>query len=100
VFKGVNALIAERYANLPAASISVMAIGKKAHDYYTRKGNIVGNYTHVFAKLSFETVREAAEVAMDGFRAGTYDEVVMVFNEFRNVYPDYPHRAAAAAGAD
>ena len=85
VFKGVNALIAERYASLPAASISVMAIGKKAHDYYTRKGNIVGNYTHVFAKLSFETVREAAEVAMDGFRAGTYDEVVMVFNEFRNV---------------
>ena len=85
VFKGVNALIAERYANLPAASISVMAIGKKAHDYYTRKGNIVGNYTHVFAKLSFETVRAAAEVAMDGFRAGTYDEVVMVYNEFRNV---------------
>ena len=85
VFKGVNALIAERYASLPAASISVMAIGKKAHDYYTRKGNTVGNYTHVFAKLSFETVREAAEVAMDGFRAGTYDEVVMVYNEFRNV---------------
>ena len=85
VFKGVNALIAERYASLPAASISVMAIGKKAHDYYTRKGNTVGNYTHVFAKLSFETVREAAEVAMGGFRAGTYDEVVMVYNEFRNV---------------
>ena len=85
VFKGVNALIAERYARLPAASISVMAIGKKAHDYYTRKGNIVGNYTHVFAKLSFETVRAAAEVAMDGFRASTYDEVVMVYNEFRNV---------------
>ena len=62
-----------------------MAIGKKAHDYYTRKGNIVGNYTHVFAKLSFETVREAAEVAMDGFRNGIYDEVVMVYNEFRNV---------------
>ena len=85
VFKGVNALIAERYTNLPAASISVMAIGKKAHDYYTRKGNIVGDYTHVFAKLSFETVRAAAEVAMDGFRNGTYDEVVMVYNEFRNV---------------
>ena len=36
VFKGVNAAIAERYANLPAANISVMAIGKKAHDYYGR----------------------------------------------------------------
>ena len=85
VFKGVNAAIAARYGTLPAASISVMAIGKKAHDYYTRKGNIVGDYTHVFAKLSFETVREAAEVAMDGFRNGIYDEVVMVYNEFRNV---------------
>ncbi|MDB5235875.1 MAG: synthase subunit gamma [Hymenobacter sp.] len=85
VFKGVNAAIAERYANLPAANISFLAIGKKAHDYYTRKGGIVGNFTHVFAKLSFETVREAAEVAMDGFRNGTYDEVVMVYNEFKNV---------------
>ena len=85
VFKGVNAAIAARYGTLPAASISVMAIGKKAHDYYTRKGNIVGDYTHVFAKLSFETVRAAAEVAMDGFRNGIYDEVVMVYNEFRNV---------------
>ena len=85
VFKGVNAAIAARYGSLPAASISVMAIGKKAHDYYTRKGNIVGDYTHVFAKLSFETVRAAAEVAMDGFRNGVYDEVVMVYNEFRNV---------------
>ena len=35
VFKGVNALIAERYAKLPATSIAVLAIGKKAHDYYT-----------------------------------------------------------------
>ena len=85
VFKGVNALIAERYINLPAASISYLAIGKKAHDYYTRKASTVGNFTHVFAKLSFETVREAAEVAMDGFRNGTYDEVVMVYNEFKNV---------------
>ncbi|WP_046243979.1 ATP synthase F1 subunit gamma [Hymenobacter terrenus] len=85
VFKGVNAAIAERYANLPMANISYLAIGKKAHDYYGRRGNLVGNFTHVFAKLSFETVREAAEVAMDGFRNGTYDEVVVVYNEFRNV---------------
>ncbi|MFC6221994.1 ATP synthase F1 subunit gamma [Hymenobacter artigasi] len=85
VFKGVNAAIASRYGNLSAASISVMAIGKKAHDYYGRRGQTVGDYTHVFAKLSFETVRAAAEVAMEGFRNGTYDEVVMVYNEFRNV---------------
>lgn len=85
VFKGVAALVAQRYANLPAANISVMAIGKKANDYFVRRGALVGNYTHVFAQLSFETVRVAAEQAMAGFRDGLYDEVVMVFNEFRNV---------------
>lgn len=85
VFKGVNALIRERYANLPAANISVMAIGKKAHEYYTKRQQAVGNYTHVFAQLSFDTVRVAAEEAMSAYRAGQYDEVVMVYNEFRNV---------------
>ena len=85
VFKGVNALVAQRYANLPAASISVMAIGKKAHEYFTKRGQAVGNYTHVFAQLSFDTVRVAAETAMSAYRAGEYDEVMLVFNEFRNV---------------
>ncbi|MDO7873362.1 ATP synthase F1 subunit gamma [Hymenobacter sp. ASUV-10] len=87
VFKGVTATVRERYANLPAANISVMAIGKKAHDYYGRGRGFtrVGDYTHVFAKLSFDTVRAAAEVAMEGFRDGLYDEVVVVYNEFKNV---------------
>ena len=85
VFKGVAALVAERYAGLPTANISVMAIGKKANDYYAKRNTLVGNYTHVFAQLSFDTVRVAAEQAMTGFRDGAYDEVVMVYNEFRNV---------------
>lgn len=85
VFKGVNALIAARYASLPVGNISVMAIGKKAHDYYGRRNMLVGNYTHVFAQLSFDTVRVAAEEAMSGFVNGIYDEVVMVYNEFKNV---------------
>ena len=85
VFKGVAALMQERYASLPQGSVSVMAIGKKAHDYYTRRGTAVGNYTHVFTQLSFETVRAVAEEAMQGFAVGTYDEVVLVYNEFKNV---------------
>ena len=86
VFKGVNALIAQRYANLPASGISVLAIGKKAHDYYGRRSyKRVGDYTNVFGKLSFDTVRVAAEEAMRGFTEELYDEVVMVYNEFKNV---------------
>lgn len=86
VFKGVNAAIAERYASLPKENITMLAIGKKAHDYYARRGTRqVGDYTHVFAKLSFDTVRVAAEEAMRGFVEGSYDQVLMVYNEFKNV---------------
>ncbi|RSK30203.1 ATP synthase F1 subunit gamma [Hymenobacter metallilatus] len=86
VFKGVNALLQERYAAQAAAgNITVLAIGRKAHEYFGKRLPLLGNYQHVFGKLSFDTVREAAEEAMDGFRAGQYDEVVMVYNEFKNV---------------
>jgi F-type H+-transporting ATPase subunit gamma len=86
IFKGVNTVIRERYsAQAAAGNVTMMAIGKKAHDYFQRRGQVLGNYTHVFAKLSFDTVREAAEEAMQGFREGRFDEVVMVYNEFKNV---------------
>ncbi|QIX61964.1 ATP synthase F1 subunit gamma [Hymenobacter lutimineralis] len=86
IFKGVNQLVRERYAAQSAAgNVTVMAIGKKAHDYFAKRNPLLGNYTHVFGKLSFDTVREAAEEAMEGFRVGQFDEVVMVYNEFRNV---------------
>ncbi|MDF7814522.1 ATP synthase F1 subunit gamma [Hymenobacter sp. YC55] len=86
IFKGVNSLIRERYsAQAAAGNVTMMAIGKKAHDYFQRRGPLLGNYTHVFGKLSFDTVREAAEEAMLGFREGRFDEVIMVYNEFKNV---------------
>lgn len=86
IFKGVNALIAERYAAQAAAgNLTVLAIGKRAHEYFAKRYSLLGNYTHVFGKLSFDTVREAAEEAMAGFRTGQFDEVVMVYNEFKNV---------------
>ncbi|AIZ62973.1 ATP F0F1 synthase subunit gamma [Hymenobacter sp. DG25B] len=86
IFKGVNALVQERYAAQAAAgNITVLAIGKKAHDYFGKRGPLLGDYNHVFTKLSFDTVRVAAEQAMEGFRMGQFDEVVMVYNEFKNV---------------
>ena len=46
---------------------------------------MVDTYFGVFQHLSFEAVKEAASFAMDGFLAGDYDQVFLVFNEFKNV---------------
>ena len=87
VLKGVNSLITEKYATqMQKGNVEFVAIGKKGHEALTKKGyTVIGNFTHVFANLSFDTVRVAAEIAMDGFKDGYYDQVEIVYNEFKNV---------------
>jgi F-type H+-transporting ATPase subunit gamma len=87
IFKGVNQLLASRYsAQAAAGNVTVLAIGKRAHEYFVRRRMpMLGNFNHVFGSLSFDTVRVAAEEAMHGFRDGQFDEVTMVYNEFKNV---------------
>ena len=87
VLKGVNALLTEKYSRqMAAGNVEFIAIGKKGHEALVKKGyKVNGDFTHVFANLSFDTVRVAAEMAMDGFRNGAYDQVEIVYNEFKNV---------------
>lgn len=87
VLKGVNALIRDRYAaQYQAGNVRFLAIGKKGHEALLKRGEkLLGDYTTVFANLSFDTVRTAAEQAMAGFRAGEFDRVELVYNEFKNV---------------
>ncbi|WP_207433385.1 ATP synthase F1 subunit gamma [Sabulibacter ruber] len=87
VMKAVNNLINDRYrAQQVAGNVEIMAIGKKGHEYFDKRNfPLAGDYTTVFGNLSFETVRVAAERAMEGFRNGYYDHVELVYNEFKNV---------------
>lgn len=87
IFKGVNRLIDEKYANQFAhGNVTVLTIGKKSGDYFTkRKCTVVGDYTLLFHSLSFESVARAAEYVMESFRLGKYDKVELVYNEFKNV---------------
>lgn len=71
---------------LAAGNLSILAIGKKAFEYFKKRGfNMVGENHDVFADLSFDTVNAVASMVMDGFVAGTWDRVDLVFNEFKNV---------------
>lgn len=85
--KAANNLINDRYRALAEAGrVEIMAIGKKGHDIFSKRNlPLVGNYTTLFTNLSFDTVRVAAEQAMEGFRTGYYDQVDIVYNEFKNV---------------
>ena len=87
IIKASTALIQEKYAAQHAAgNVEIFALGKKAGEAFARRGFKVNQaYQDIFLRLSFSVAREAAEEIMDSFAAGTYDEVVLVFNEFKNV---------------
>jgi len=91
VIKTANNLIAEKYSDqLKAGNVSVVAIGKKAQEFYERrKYNVIGNNTELYNELNFANASKITESIMDGFLKGQYDRVEIVYNHFRNAAVQY-----------
>lgn len=87
VNKEAARVIKELYAEQDAAgNVEVLTIGKKAYDFFKRRGyKLVGENHDVYADLSYETVNNVASMVMDGFVAGRWNRVDLVFNEFVNI---------------
>lgn len=87
IFKEVNRRIEEKYSEqFRNGHVTVLSVGKKAGDYYARrKCNLIGDYTLLLSAISFENVSKAADFIMESFRAGHFDKVEVVYNEFKNV---------------
>lgn len=64
--------------------VSVMAIGKKANDAFSKKGIVIGNKSDLFDDLTFDNVAELAELLMEKFVAGEFDKIEVVYNKFKN----------------
>lgn len=83
IIKAVNFAVAGQFAG---KDITILPIGKKSFEAFKKRDlKMVSDYYQVFQDLTFENVRNAAEYAMNSFIAGEYDQVVLVFNEFKNV---------------
>jgi len=81
IIKQVNALISETYSD---KNVSVLAIGKKANDAFSKSGNVIANKSDIFDDLTFNNVAEIAELLMDKFVEGEYDKIELVYNSFKN----------------
>jgi F-type H+-transporting ATPase subunit gamma len=86
VIKAANLLVADKYdAQKRDGNLQIIAIGKKAQDYFTRnKFNVIGNNNEVFNHLNFDDANKIAEEVMSGFVASKWDKVEVVYNQFKN----------------
>ncbi|MFC3416828.1 ATP synthase F1 subunit gamma [Algoriphagus hitonicola] len=83
IIKASNAAINGQFAG---KQISILPLGKKAYEYFKKSDyTLIDQFYQVFSEVAFDNVKSAAEFAMNGFVAGDYDQVVLVFNEFKNV---------------
>lgn len=68
-----------------AGNLHVLAAGRKGHDHFTRRGyRMVGDFRGVFDRIEVDTARKIVEQVVDGYLNGSWDEVNIVYNEFRN----------------
>ena len=86
ITKQINHLLKNEYAG---KNVRVLTMGKKINDVFKRTERIIrpeglGEAEDVFNELTFELVAKYAAYAMDEFKNGNFDKVVVVYNQFKN----------------
>ena len=87
ICKAVNVLLTDTYAaQVAAGNVTLLAVGKKGNEYFTKRGyHVDARFVTQFADLTFSNVKLIAEEIMANYVSGKFDKVELVFNEFKNV---------------
>ena len=75
---------AKSYMVANPGEYTIATVGKKAHDAFKNDSRKVSSNTALWDDISFEGAKQEAQSLMDGFVAGEFDKVVIVYNSFKN----------------
>jgi len=86
IIKKTRQLIETEYAAVnKKRGVDIITVGKKATEFFTKKGyQVISSHDEFFDDLSFETVYPLAEDLLNKFKDKEYDRVVVVYNQFKN----------------
>ena len=80
IIKEVYSLASNYGTNTP----DLLTIGKKGNDILSKKLNVISSHKEVYDNFSYSVVKEIADDVMKRFEHEEYDEVVLVYNHFKN----------------
>ena len=80
IIKEVYSLVSNYGTNTP----DLLTIGKKGNDILSKKLNVISSHKEVYDNFSYSVVKEIADEVMKRFENEEYDEVVLVYNHFKN----------------
>ncbi|WP_212001955.1 ATP synthase F1 subunit gamma [Chitinophaga sp. HK235] len=86
LIKTAKRVIREKYhEQYEQGKVEILPIGKKGYEHFAQNGYRVNDkFWHMFSNLTFDHVKEAAAIALNGFIDGTYDAVEIIYSEFKN----------------
>lgn len=87
LFRVVETYIAENLFKLNQdGKLDLVTIGRKADGYFKKRNyNVVESHVGFFDNLNYEDTSAIMTAATDAFASGTYDKVLIAFNEFKTV---------------
>ena len=62
----------------------ILTIGKKGNDILKKKFNVISSHNDLYDDFSYSNVRSIANDIMGLYTEGKYDEIVLVYNHFKN----------------
>jgi F-type H+-transporting ATPase subunit gamma len=81
IVKGVRELASTTYAG---KEVELLTLGKKANDVLKKTFTISKTNSSIYENLDYEHVAEIAEELMELFVAEEYDEIAIIYNQFKN----------------
>ena len=64
--------------------VQYYTIGKKGNDVLKKTYKVLDNNNHIFDKLTFANAASLAETLMTRYTNGEFDQIVLVYNSFKN----------------
>ena len=80
VIKKTRQLV-EEFSN---KKVSLITIGKKGSEILGKKYKIISTHDYIFDDLNYEKADEISREIMDSFKKELYDEIILVYNRFKN----------------
>jgi F-type H+-transporting ATPase subunit gamma len=87
IFRKVRDLVEGEYSDYYRnKNLIIMPIGKKSYDFYRKRDFVVNDkFWEIFSHLTFKKVQTAADYVLNSYRKGEFDQVIIIYNEFKNV---------------
>lgn len=85
ITKATQSIINLMYKDLSPKNITLMFMGKKGYEYY-KSSDYTLNTKHkeIFNNTAAENIFEVGEELIKEFKSGKYDEVRLIYNQFKN----------------